>query len=380
MKTRNQESGFSLLEVIIVIAAVSAIIISSVYAYHKYKSGTTRNYSTIYTVKGNKILGPNSKPYIPLGVTVFGVSRTNWQSNITGDIAQINASASYWHANMVRIQVSPYYLDSNTPGYLAAVKQEVTTAENDGLNVIISAQYENTKSLAPTAAPVDSTVQFWKTIAPIYASDSRIWFDLFNEPTANRPYSVWKNGGTGSDGNTYVGMQTLVNDIRAVAPNNIIIAECIDWGQHFIGITGYTLDGSNIIYAVHPYLHNTSSVATQPLSYWQNQWSTTFGAFASQYPVLIGEWGEHEGPDLECQTNAPTLVPAFLSYISSLHIGLIGWSLTPGAMIRGTSLTTPNAFDPGVPYECTQANTGVTSQGVGQDMLSYFSSNGIYNH
>ena len=96
---------------------------------------------------------------------------------------------------------------------------------------------------------------FWATIAPIYAGDSRVWFDLYNEPTADNPYSTWKNGDTT---NGIVGMQSLVTTIRAVAPNNIILAESIDDFQHLQGIDNYTLSGGNIVYAVHPYFRDSS--------------------------------------------------------------------------------------------------------------------------
>lgn len=340
-----------------------------------------------FNVSGNQILQSDGKPYIPLGVTVFGISQTDWQSNIGSDIAQINASASFWHANIVRIQVAPYYLNNNTTGYLAAIEQEVTVAEKAGLNVIISAQYENTKSLYPLGAPDSSTVQFWNTIAPIYASDNRVWFDLYNEPYADKPYSVWKSGGT-VNGVKYVGMQTLVNNIRSVAPHNVIVAESIDNFQHLQGITGYSLSGGNIVYSVHPYFDIPANLtlgtppepvtAPQPVTWWQqNAWSPAWGNFASQYPIIIGEWGEHETTKNGCQTNASQLVPPFLSYISSLHLGLIGWSLTPGAMIDGSNLEKPNTFTGG-PYSCS--TNPDNAQGAGADMLQYFTSGGVYNN
>jgi hypothetical protein len=381
MKVSKNNSRFSPVEILIFLIIILVIGSATYYLLHKKQNTISTNSSTHaynsaqFSVNGNKLLNSKGQPYIPLGVTVFGISRVGWQNNIAGDIDQINTSASFWHANIVRIQVAPYYLDSNAQGYLTAVEKEVNSAEKVGLNVIISAQYENTKAFEPTAAPVDSTSQFWKLLAPVFASDSRVWFDLFNEPTANRPYSVWKNGGTGSDGKSYVGMQTLVNSVRSVAPNNVIVAESISSDQHFTDIGNYLLDGSNIIYAVHPYLH---SPTLQTLSWWQDNWRKSWGNFASQHPLLIGEWGEYEGPKWECQTNAPVIIPGFLAYISSLHLGLIGWALTPGDMIRGTSLTTPNAFDPGVAFDCKKSNTGPTSQGAGSDILKYFTNKGIY--
>jgi hypothetical protein len=333
-----------------------------------------------FHLSGTTIITPAGQPYIPLGVTVAGLASEHWPAFVASDMGQIDASADFWHANMVRLQVAPYFVDTNTAGYLAAVQQEVGEAESKGLNVIISAQYQLTNwSLTNhVVGPDASTLQFWQVIAQTYANDPHVWFELFNEPTQDRPYAVWRNGGTGSDGRTYIGMQQLVDAIRTVAPNNMIVAESIDFSQNFAGIGAFSLNGDNIVYAVHPYFHNTSSSPTQPVAWWQNQWTSAWGSFAATHALMITEWGEFEANKDECQLNAADLVPAFLHYVSGLRVGLIGWSLTPGAMIRGSSLTTPNAFDPGVTYECAVRNTGVTSQGAGQDLLTFFSRPGQF--
>ena len=104
-----------------------------------------------------------------------------------------------------------------------------------------------------------------------------------------------------------------------------------------------------------------------------NAWQTTWGEYAGNYPIIVGEWGEHEGVKPECQTNAAQLVPAFLSYVSSLHIGLIAWALTPGAMIDGNSLTNPNTFT-STPYSCTSNPT--KCEGAGADILQFFANKG----
>jgi len=388
-KVFKNQSGFSYVEIIFALVVIVAIFVVGWIVYKDHlktpqnsnastvipvTNGSTPNSQSSFAVKGNKILY-NNQQYIPLGVTVFGISKIGWQGYISGDIDQIKASASFWHANIVRIQVSPYYLNNNTPGYLNAVKEEVSVAESVGLNVIISAQYQNTKTLYPLAAPDNSTVRFWNTIAPLYSNDDKVWFDLFNEPTANKPYNIWKNGGN-VNGVNYVGMQTLVTDVRKVAPNNIILAEGINDFTKLQGFTGYALNGGNIVYSVHPYFDRREVPGVESSSWWQqNVWAPDWGNYASQYPIIIGEWGEYQGPRAECVTNAAQLVPAFLSYASSLHLGLIGWSLTPGTMINGTNLDNPTSFT-SVPYSCTATVTN--PQGAGSDILKYFTSGGNY--
>lgn len=373
MINNHRQRGFSFLEILALFVVIAVVIFIAIYVFNRHKTSTLTTTQALFTTQGSSIMRSNGQKYVPLGVTVFGLSSPNWQSMESGDLAQIKSSASFWHANIVRIQVAPYFIDNNTPGFLSALKQEVSVAEQSGLNVIISAQYERTNGSLTNHinAPDQSTVQFWQTIAPLYSHDTRVWFELFNEPTGYSNYSDWKNGGNG-----LIGMQTLVNDIRLLAPDNIIVAESIDNSKHFEGIANNTLDGSNIVYAVHPYFNSHGS-GEQPLSWWQNNWSNGWGFLAASKPLLISEWGEYEAHKGECQINAPQLVPAFLSYISSLHLGLIGWSLTPGAMISGNNLNMPNSFNPNQAYTC-KSNNGINSQGAGADILNYFENNGRF--
>ena len=321
-----------------------------------------------FTVSATSIL-LNGAPYLPYGVTIYGLSSPDWQSTEQMDLQRIAAIAGFWHGNTVRIQVAPTLEASQGPAYLAAIQHEVATARADGLNVIISAQYERTSKIP---GPDAGTVTFWRSIAPLYAADPNVWFDLFNEPTegthprtssvpTSSNWEVWRNGG-----GSIVGMQTIVDDIRAVAPQNLIIAEGLKGGKTLAGIGDDLLTGGNIVYSVHPYFG--------PDNRTPSQWDENFGTPSSQIPVLIGEWGQVESDTRSCVDDAPSLVPEFLAYVTAHHIGLIAWALDPGVMIRGTNLDDPTAFDPGAAYVCGRSDMGSQAQGPGALILSMFSS------
>jgi hypothetical protein len=303
-------------------------------------------------------------------MTIFGLSGTNWQNNITSDLSQIAATAAYWQGNTARLQISPLLWNANTPGYQAAVENEISHARANRLNVIISAQYEHTdSSIQFVPVPNASTVQFWQSIAPLYANDDHVWFELFNEP-AYSTWTVWQNGQSGKSG--IVGMQQLVNTIRAVAPYNIIIAEGPQGGKTLNGILPYLLTGGNIVYAVHPYFDpNTTATFTVPNTT-ASGWSYNWGSLTNQIPILVSEWGEADGSGAACATNAPKLVPLFLNYVKAHNIGLIGWALIPGQMIRGTNLEDPTNFDPGVAITCAGDATDPNAQGSGTDVRALF--------
>ncbi len=359
---RPHKQGFTLIEAVLAFAVIGLIAIAGWYAYRLNAKGSVVSGGSFSTSKTSILY--NNSPYVPYGVTIYGLADTKWQVNLASDIAQIKAIAGYWHGNTVRIQVAPDLYNSPPSGYLAAFNQEVSTARKAGLNVIISAQYERTKKIA---GPNDTTVSFWKSVALSYAHDPHVWFDLFNEPRyicsgnavpASDCWQIWRNGGSG-----YVGMQTLADTVRASAPNNLILAEGLAGGKTLSGINGYLLSGSNIVYSVHPYFGSMNDTPSL--------WDSNFGTISSQIPVLVGEWGEYQTNRNSCVADAPTLVPTFLSYLVAHHIGLIAWTLQPGNMIRGTNLEDPTAFDPGVAYQCV-AKSGLDAQGAGADIRALF--------
>jgi hypothetical protein len=307
-------------------------------------------------VEGASILRDGA-PYLPYGITIFGLSLPNWSSNVERDIQQIDATASFWHGNTVRIQVAPPLMLAGDQEFTTALNQEISAARALNLNVILSAQYQHFGYLP---APDSGTETFWHTIASMYAADPAVWFDLFNEPHLTN-WNVWRNGGDG-----VVGMQNLVDTIRAVAPDNLVLAEGINQGETLQGVGAYLLDGTNIVYSVHPYFEPGRNTPTS--------WDANWGDLASTVPVLVGEWGEYTALKPECNTDAPILVPTFLDYLRQHRIGLIAWALLPGVLIRGSSLDTPTSYDPGVPYACTaDFDTGPDAQGAGADVLQLFS-------
>jgi hypothetical protein len=319
--------------------------------------------SAVYTVRGNEILAADGRPFVPYGITVFGLSKPNWGSYVASDEAQIDATAQFWHGNMVRLQVAPPNLLASSPysaPYLAAIDQQVAIAQEDGLDVILSAQYQYTTNIK---MPDASTAQFWRLIAARFKSDPGVWFDLFNEPQFSgtpRFWDIWQDGGDG-----YVGMQNLVDTIRATGAQNVVLAEGLHGGDTLAGVPAHQLTGGNVVYAVHPYFRG---------AYWATPqaWAANWGDLTGTLPVVADEWGEYEQPGGTCVHGAPAVVPSFLSYLSEHNVGLVAWALVPGVLIRDGDLDDPTAFNPGVPWKCASGDFGPRSQGAGQSILAFF--------
>jgi hypothetical protein len=127
-------------------------------------------------------------------------------------------------------------------------------------------------------------------------------------------------------------------------------------------LLGHLLRGANIVYATHPYFGGGRTTVAM--------WDKYFGNASKMVPVVADEWGEYDldpSKGGECVTGAKSIVPQFLSYLMSNDIGVIGFSLWPGTLIRGWSFTTPTDFDqPSYTCRATQfPNLDPQAQGAG---------------
>jgi hypothetical protein len=285
---------------------------------------------------------------------------------------QMVAVRHIWHANTVSIQlasadlfaVAPY-----DPAYLAKVDQEVTWAHEEGMNILLVLQYEDTTG---QPLPTEDTVHFWDFMSRHYRHDPGVFFDVFNEPLlpslggdSDAAWQIWQNGGDG-----YVGMQQLVDTIRKNGAQNLIFVQGLCAGECLDKVPAHRLHGGNIVYAIHPYF---GPVHLTPQS-WDHYWGTV--AATAGLPVVADEWGEYQSTKGECVPQAPTLVPQFLAYLHAHGIGLIAWALAPGVLIRGWNYADPTAFDQPT-YTCGAPfpNFDPHAQGAGQLIMQYFATN-----
>ena len=357
--------------------ASNLLLVLSLLAHPQIGAGSLIALASIgsrgYTVQGRTIIGPNGRAFVPFGITVYGLSYFNWQTASSQDLDEIRAAATTWHSNTIRIQVDPRaYMASvdETPvgdpipssGMQRQLSREVTLAQQLGLVVIISAQTENDPSFARTLMPGPLVARVWQRIGSQYRHDSAVWFELFNEPRISssgpRSWRIWRDGGHG-----YVGMQTILSGLRSAGTDNIVVADGLDYATVLQGVPA--LSGINVLYGVHPYF----SRRTQP-----SDWPKLWGQVALRLPVIADEWSEYASGAPECNSDAPRLVPAFLSYLYSLRVGLIVWTLRiPGVLItQQDRFDTPTRFNPNTTYVCSGFPTSQPPQGAGSAILAFF--------
>ncbi len=121
------------------------------------------------------------------------------------------------------------------------------------------------KAIGQHVMPDRNSVTFWKDCAEAYKNQPGVIFDLYNEPH-DVTWDQWLKGGpvTETDGKTKkkttfeaVGMQELLDVVRATGAKNLIVAGGLDWSYDLSGILpGRQLKdptGQGVIYANHAY-------------------------------------------------------------------------------------------------------------------------------
>ncbi|MCL2449736.1 MAG: glycoside hydrolase family 5 protein, partial [Polyangiaceae bacterium] len=68
--------------------------------------------------------------------------------------------------------------------------------------------------------------------------------------------------------------------VRATGANNLVIVGGLDWAYDLRGVSMMPVNGTNILYATHPYQNKSPDSAT------------AFGFLTATYPVIATEFGD----------------------------------------------------------------------------------------
>jgi hypothetical protein len=340
-----------------------------------------------FTVHGTQVLGAHGKVFVSYGTTVSGLQGTDWQSSIDQDLQEITATADDWCANTVRLQLSQDNLVGGTgeidSGYLNAIHAEVSAAESDHLVVVLNDSTELTDPIPnEELAPTPATETFWQTLAGAYGGNPQVIFDLFNEPrtyqsgmSAAQMWKLWLDGGSFAGTDYPFGMAQLAEYVRdTLHAKNLFWIEGPRYSVSFAGMVrwGAVLKVSGVVYAVH---HPNAP-------HDKSGWYADFGYLVTTgvAPVVDGEWTNYEpaptaGPatvPTSCWPDAPTAVPQYLAYLSSLGIGLNAYDLQPGYLIKSdTNLGGPTTINART-WSCQSNNEPQPGQGAGALVMAWF--------
>lgn len=300
-----------------------------------------------FRVRGTRVIGKGGKAFIPYGITVPGLfhPRGYDAQRRRRDDMKIKAAADSWCGNTVRLQISQNELvgPGALKGFLGDIEHEVQTAESLRLVVVLNDQTETDPGNSP--GPTQATLTFWRKLATRYHGDPQVIFDLFNEPRiktgkvcgSTADWRAWQRG-TGS----FVGMRGLVKDVLAdegSRPQNLLWVEGPCFAGTLARVTSFPVISSPL--AVYVFHHPTGGHNAR-------QWDSDFGYLVNRdiAPVVDGEWTNYTPPQLnmpksECWQDAPTAVPAYLSYLGRHGIGMTGYELAKGLLIESDNLADP---------------------------------------
>jgi hypothetical protein len=231
--------------------------------------------------------------------------------------------------------VNPAYSGA---AYQAAITGYVATLHAAGLYVIVDLHWNAPGGLPAAAqqplADADHGVAFWTSVASTFASDQAVVFDLYNEPfvygdymqsATQDPWDCWLNGCglnqylTGGSPYTLplawnaVGMQPLLNAVRATGAKNPVMIGGLDWANDLSGWLAHKpQDPENAIMASwHSYPGQGCSA--------QSCWDSVVAPVAAVVPVVTGETG-----DSVC--SAVTYVPTLFPWANAHGLSVLGWA------------------------------------------------------
>lgn len=311
------------------------------------------------------VITGSSGRYIPYGISIVGLAHSDYQEELATDEAQIAASARYWCANTVRLQVGQANLVSTTghvnQAFLTAVTREVHFAEARHLVVVLNLQWQLDPQKHEESMPTHRSEAFWGSLAYHFGKDPNVVFDIYNEPEQFAPcgWAFWHYGGT-CLGHYYIGMQALADFVRARAANMFWI-EGISAGSSLNEAWRYRIASDGPL----EYSEHRPPAPHRPVT-----WNSDFGYIANSdhAPVVVGEWTDYarSGAPWACWINAPVSAPLFLEYLHNHKFGLIATKLVEDELIQTTNLNDPTH------YRSNWACKDDLDQGAGYTLQRWF--------
>jgi Cellulase (glycosyl hydrolase family 5) len=314
--------------------------------------------TSVITITHNQLLR-NGLPWAPRGVQIVGLvapdgalSGKYVAAHQQFGYAELQAAVAA-HADLVRFQVSQFGLDPQGPLYSTAYVDEVAnavqTARGLGLAVILSLQAQPPAG-EPSRCPLPDggAERAWESLSAMFTGDGDVMFELYNEPGVSATPAGWIQWRVGGEiiypggACQAVGIQTLINDIRAQAPQNIIIVPSDPAHR----------SDPQLAYGIHyPSL-------TRGITFWDK----TFGTASASIPVIVTEWDANSTTG--CVPNAPATAQVLLDYLASKRIGVVGFAFDlPGTIVVDSTFA-PTSY---AGFAC-----GVPGAGPGQILFGNF--------
>ena len=220
------------------------------------------------SVKGRSIIDQNGNITRLAGPSFFW-STTGWGMEKFYNKGAVARFATEWRASVVRAAIAgerkgSYLTDPE--GNRKRAYAIIDAAIENGLYVIVDWHSHHAENNIPEAK------EFFTDIATRYGAYPNVIYEIYNEPLANtdwetviKPYS-----------------RTMIETIRAIDPDNIIVVGTQSWDQEVDKAADSPLTGySNIVYALHYYAASHKDDLRKKARY----------ALDKGLPLMVTEWG-----------------------------------------------------------------------------------------
>ena len=260
------------------------------------------------------------------------------------------AAIATWHVNAVRVPLNEdCWLDLNGvpaglggASYRAAIEAYVAKLEAADMNVVLELHLSapgDELALGQQKMPdADHTPDFWRSVATTFGGDGAVIFDLFNEPH-DVTWKCWLRGCTIDGSWRAVGMQRLVNVVRATGAQNVIMLGGIGWSGDITKWGKHRPDdpAGQLVAAWHVYDFGGCTTPTC--------WARNVRGVRGSAPVVLGEIGE-----TDC---AHGFVDPLMDWLDVKGIGYLAWTWDDWPGCDGPTVIldydgTPSAYGQGI--------------------------------
>lgn len=322
-------------------------------------------------VSGNHLVDAGGATIQLRGVNVSGlefVAAQGWSpgnpwGGATGDRTPNWIVMKTWQINVVRIPLNEAsWLGSKCknakgevrdadPGhnYRDAVTKAIDEATNAGFYVIIDLHWTAPNGFCPLAqnpmADADNASSFWRQVATLYKDRANVAFEAFNEPyfswltPGETAWGVMRDGGTFTqyvtgDGTRYtsayswkaLGMQAIVNLIRATGARNVILIGAPSWCQDLSQWLPYKphdpLDQIAAVWHAYPNSDKVGDPKSAEPKLGTIAYTWVQSILDAGYPVVITEFGDHNAPGSVGSPFASKLLP----WADRAGVSYLGWT------------------------------------------------------
>ncbi len=299
-------------------------------------------------VQGNQLVDGSGHPLRLVGVNRSGTEYAcvqGWGIFDGPSDAQSVAAIAAWHVNAVRVPLNEdCWLGINGvapafggDAYRTAVENYVHELNQAGMVAIVDLHWgapDGQLATSQEMMPDQHATDFWQSVATTFESDHGVVFDLFDEPYGVS-WPCWLDGCLTPAGYQAVGMQSLVDTVRATGAIQPIMVEPLDWGNDLSGFMDHAPVDPDHQLVASLHLYNSSTCNTESC------WNSEIAPVASEYPIVTGELGE-----FDCTAD---LIDSYMAWADAHGLSYLGWTWDAGGgwtCGSGPSLIEDYAGDP----------------------------------